>query len=286
MRRAALTQRSDGRSAPLVGRAELAYWLSGVLVLITCVAAGLTFFWDGLLTGPAVMNGSARGTALTLLVLTVPVIAVAMALAARGSAGGLIVWLGALGVVLYNAQMFLYATPFNQLFLIYVAMLGLSLWSIGALLVGGTADRLAEHAGDRMPLRVLAGYVWVVAALNALMWLRTIVPAVVSDRPASVLDGTGIATNPVFVQDLAIWLPLAATAGVWLLRRAAWGYLVVGGLLAMWVLESATVAVDQWFGSQADPASTVAAASMVLPLGTLAVVGLIPLVLFVRNLSR
>jgi hypothetical protein len=281
-----LTQRPDGRSAPLLAHADAAFWLSGVLLLATCVAAGLTFFWDGVLTGPAVMNGSARGTALTLLLLTAPVMVVAMAFTARGSAGGLTVWLGALGVVLYNAQMFLYATPFNHLFLLYVAMLGLSLWSIGSLLVGGTANRLAERAGDRMPLRVLTGYVWAVAALNALMWLRTIVPAIAGDRPASVLDGTGIATNPVFVQDLAIWLPLAVVAGVWLLRPAAWGYLVVGGLLAMWILESATIAVDQWFGSQADPASPVAAASMVLPLGTLVVVGLVPLVLFLRNLSR
>ncbi len=255
-------------------------------MLVTCVAAGLTFFWDGVLIGPSVMNGSARGTALTLLLLTVPVLAVSMALTARGSARGLVLWLGALGVVLYNAQMFLYGTPFNQLFGLYVAMLGLSLWSIGTLVANGTAGRLADRVGGHMPVRGLAAYVWVIAAANALMWLRTILPAVVSDRPASVLDGTGIATNPVFVQDLAIWLPLAAVAALWLVRRAPWGYLVVGGLLAMWVLEGATIAVDQWFGSQADPGSSVAAASMVLPLGTLAVVGVIPLVFFLRHLTR
>ncbi len=281
-----MTQPRAGNSPPLLHLAGAAYWLSGCLLLVTCVAAGLTFFWDGLLTGPAAMNGSARGTALMLLLMTVPVMGIAMAGTARGSAQGLVLWLGALGVVVYNAQMLLYGTPFNQLFLLYVAMLALSLWSIGTLLVGGTAVRMSTYVDDAMPVRFLAGYVWVIAAMNAMLWLRTILPAVVSDRPASVLDGTGIATNPVFVQDLALWLPLAAVAGVWLVRRAAWGYTVVGGLLAMWVMEGATIAVDQWFGSQADPSSSVVAASMVLPLGALAVVGLVPLFLFLRNLSR
>ena len=280
-----LTRPPDG-SPPLLDRPAVAYWLSGALLLVTCVAAGLTFFWDGVLTGPAAMNGSGRGTALMLLVLTVPVTAIAMAMTARGSARGVVLWLGGLAVILYNAQMFLYGTPFNQLFLIYVAMLAFSLWSIVALTGRGTAGRVADRVGGAMPVRGLAVYVWVIAAANALLWLRTIAPAIFSDRPGSVLDGTGIATNPVFVQDLAIWLPLAAVAGVWLVRRAAWGYLLVGGLLAMWVLEGATVAVDQWFGSQADPSSTVVAASMVLPLGILAAVGLVPLLLFLRNLSR
>jgi hypothetical protein len=261
------------------------YWLSGALLLVVCAASGLTFFGDGILTGPAVMNGSARGTALVLLVLTAPVMVVAMAIATRGSVRAVTVWLGALGVIVYNAQMFLYATPFNQLFLLYVAMLGLSVWSVVALLANDTVGRMAERMSPEMPVRRLAGYVWAIAALNALLWLRTILPAVLGDNPGSVLDGTGISTNPVFVQDLALWLPLAAVSAMWLWRRRAWGYALVGGMLTMWVLEGVTVAVDQWFGSQADPASTVVSSGMVLPMGVLVVIGLVPLYLFLRSVS-
>src|SRR5664279_2637104 len=112
--------------APILGFRRTAYWLSGAVLLVASVASGLTFGVDGVLTGPAAMNGSARGTALVLLVLTVPLLAVAMVLAARGSVGAVIVWLGALAHIAYNAQLFLYGTPFNHLFLMYVAMLGLS----------------------------------------------------------------------------------------------------------------------------------------------------------------
>ena len=93
-----------------------------------------------------------------------------------------------------------------------------------------------------MPVRTIAGYFWVVAGLNAAIWLRTIVPAVLSADPTTVLAGTGVATNPVFVQDLALWLPLGVAAGVWLWRRRPAGYLHRRRVLAMWVLESISIA--------------------------------------------
>lgn len=282
--REALTVARGGElsAEPTVRYARPAYWLSGVLLLVVCVASGLTYFWDGLLTGPAAMNGSARGTALVLLVLTAPVLAVSMAVAARGSARAVIVWLGALGTIVYNAQMFLYGTPFNHVFLLYAGMLGLSLWSIGTLLAGGTVGRLAARMSGAMPVRLLAGYVWVIAGLNAVLWLRAIVPAMLDNRPSAVVDGTGIATNPVFVQDLAIWLPLAVVAGFWLWRRRDIGFVVIGGMLVMWMLEGVTVAVDQWFGAAADPASAVVSSSAVVPLAILALVGLAALLAFLR----
>jgi hypothetical protein len=50
------------------------YLLSGVLAVVAAAAATATFFLDGILTGPAVAVGNARGTALVILVLGVPVL--------------------------------------------------------------------------------------------------------------------------------------------------------------------------------------------------------------------
>lgn len=265
--------------------APLAFWMSGALLLAISVAAGMTFFADGILLGTSAMNGSARGTALVFLVVTTPVMVAAMIMAGRGSVRALVVWLGALGVSAYNAQLFLYATPFNEIFLVYVALLALSIWSIVALLAHGTVGRLAAAVDSTMPVRLVAGYVTVIAVLNALLWLRTIVPAILSDEPMSHLAGTGLTTNPVFVQDLAIWLPLAVVAAYWLWHRRPWGYTIVGGVLVMWVIESISIAADQWFGSQADPASTVVSATMVPAFAVLALIGLVPLAVFLRHLN-
>jgi hypothetical protein len=91
---------------------------------------------------------------------------------------------------------------------------------------------------------------------------------------------------PTYLQDLAFWLPLVGL-GAWLLwRRRDWGYVISGAALAFWTLEAVTVAVDQWFGHRADPASDVASDVMVLPFGALAVIGAVVLWSFLSHVSR
>lgn len=63
-----------------------------------------------------------------------------------------------------------------------------------------------------MPARSLAVVALVVAVINAVAWLACIVPAVSSARPASLVESSGLLTDPVYVQDLATWLPLLAAA--------------------------------------------------------------------------
>ena len=273
-----------GAAAPLAAGFGGAYpRLLGALALVAAAAAALTFAWPQVLTGPAVMNGSARGTALVVLVVAVPTLAASMGPAARGSVRAQILSLGALAYLTYNAVMFVFGTPFNQLFLLYVAMLSLS---VAALIVGVSAARASRMVVDRLPARPIAIYIWVVVLLNALAWLRTIVPALLDERPTAFLDGTGLATNPVFVQDLAFWLPGMALVGFWLWRQRPGGALLAGAGLVFWVIEALGVAVDQWFGAKADPSSGIASASAVPVFAALALVGLVPAWLVLRAIGR
>src|SRR5690349_17779381 len=135
------------------------YRLSGALAGVAGLGAALGFFVPGALLGPPVSVGSLRGTALVVLVVAVPALVAGMILTARGSARGPVLWLGAAAYLLYNAVMFAFATPLNRFFLLYVAMLALALWSVAAVLWGtSTANRIPP----RLPVRALAGYVWVV----------------------------------------------------------------------------------------------------------------------------
>src|SRR6516165_2395734 len=256
-------------------RGGVAYWLSGLLAATVAVTCLLTFLVPGILRGTAVMNGSARGTALVMLLLGVPVLAVSMALARAGSARAVLSWLGAAAFMLYNSVMLLFATPFNRLFLLDVAMLALAAWSAGVLLWRTDVAGLGRRFTGRAPARAVAVYVWVIVTLNTLVWLGRIVPALTSGGQAAFLRGTGLTTSPGYIQDLALWLPLIAVAAAWLWRRRAWGFLIIGAALVMWVLEDAAIAVDQWYGHAADPASTVASAAITPAFGLLALIGLV-----------
>lgn len=261
-------------------RAGVAYRLSAALAVVSAAGAIVTFFVPGILTGPAAMNGSARGTALVVLVLAIPLLVWSMWAAARGSARAVISWLGALAYLLYNAFMFVFATPFNRLFLVYVAMLSLAIWTAIALLPRIDMARIVHWS---MPVQQIAVYVWVVVAVNLTAWLSAIVAALFTPTPAALLEGTGLTTNPVYVQDLAFWLPLMVVAGVWLRQRRPWGFLLTASVLTMWVLESVGVAADQWFGHAADPASPVASATMVWVYAALAAIGCVPVYFFYRK---
>jgi hypothetical protein len=276
-------QRGGPAGGPFV-RAAAAYKLSAALAVLAAVAGALSFFAAGLLRGPAVMNGSTRGTALVVMAVAVPLLVWSMVLAARGSARAIVGWLGALGYLLYNALLFVFATPFNRLFLLYLAMLSLSVWSVVAVSRHIDVVALGARFSDRLPARAIAAYAWAIVALNALAWLRQIVPGLAGSGTPAFLAGTGLPTSPVYVQDLAFWLPLMAAAAVWMWRREAWGYLVVGSVLVMWVIESLGIATDQWFGHRADPASTVASGAAVPIFAAVAVVGLVPLYFYFRSL--
>jgi hypothetical protein len=238
------------------------------------LATGVGSLWPGTLHGTAAMNGSAKGTALVVLVVAVPLLLVAWRWAATGSLKARAVWLGAVAYLLYNAVMFCFATPFNRMFLVYVALLGLA---IAALAAGLVLMPYAQVDGHGVPARGVAVYLWVVVAANTALWLSTVVPALSEEPPPEFLDGSGLITFPTFVQDLAFWLPALALVGYGVWQRRGWGFFLASAGLVFWCVEAVGVAVDQWWGSRADPDSTVVSASLVPGFVVLALVTLVPL---------
>lgn len=267
------------------GMSRTAVILGVVTACVALVAGVWTIVDRGLLHGPEAMQGSARGTAMVLVGMAVPVLLVSLRWAARGSGPAMVTTAGALLYAVYNAVLFLFLTPFNGAFLVYVALLGCAVWSLGYLAAGRDVRRFCATVAERAPVRGIAVYVWVIVGLNVLAWLANIVPALDDPYPTPMLAGTGVETNAIYVQDLAIWLPLSAVAAFWLIRREARGVAVIGPVLGLWVIEGVSVAADQWVGSNADPAATVVSSALVLPFLVLAVAGLVPLWLLLRTPS-
>jgi hypothetical protein len=273
--------RADGRKMrPILHGPVL--WVSSALAVVAAGASVLTFFLPDLLTGPPVTTGNARGTALVMMAVGVPALVVSMVLAARGSWRSHVVWLGIVSYLTYNAVLLLFGTALNPLFLLYVATLSLGLFALGSLVHATEPDGIS-HRLDDLPVRGLAIYVWTIVGLNALTWLRGIVPTITADDPTAVLDGLGLTTNPSWVQDLAFWLPMAAVAAWWLWQRKPWGYTLVGAWLVYGLIESVGVAVDQLFGYAADPSTPHASMIGAAVFGGLALIGLVPLYFYFRR---
>ena len=237
----------------------------------TSVALGLTTALLGvvalcgvvMLIAPTVLRdppgyaGNALGTYLVMLLVAVPVTAVAMRAARRGSLAGRFVWLGGVGYLLYNAILTSFSLQFNELFLFYVASLSLAVWSLVAVLNTIDAGALPARFPARFPVRLVGGYLIATALAFGLLWLRDVLPAALfGTRPLS-LRGTTLPVNVVQVIDFAFTLPVSFAAGVWLWRRRPWGFLLAGLMLVLLLIESVSIAVDQFIGHHNDPTQPV-----------------------------
>jgi hypothetical protein len=86
--------------------------------------------WHALYRDNTWSKAAFRGGDLATLVLTVPVLVVALAMARRGNSGARLVWLGVLVFNVYNYAFYVFGTTFNKLFLLYAALLGASILTL------------------------------------------------------------------------------------------------------------------------------------------------------------
>jgi hypothetical protein len=231
----------------------LAFWLSGALAACALIGSAAGTFMPHLFRDPDGTAGSARGTCVVTLFVAIPTLLIAMSLAARGSFRALLVWLGALAYLVYNAVIFAFAIAFNPLFLIYVATLSFGVWALVALLSSVEPSAIRARFDATTPRRMIATYLAIAALTFTVLWLMDIVPALVSGGTPASLAATRMLTNPIQVLDLAIGLPMTLVAAWLLWRRRAWGYTLAGLFAVYFAIESASIATDQYFGNLSDP---------------------------------
>jgi uncharacterized membrane protein len=198
MRSVYIIRQSALGEARVTRLSRLSLWVSGAFAFVSAVAAAATFFVPGVLRGPAVMNGSARGTALVAVVIAVPTLLTSMRFASQSSIRALVTWLGSIVYLVYNSFLFLFMSPFNRLFLVYVAMLSLGLWSAATLVSQIDLGPFRDRFSTKLPRRALATYALVVVGLNTVAWLATVLPATFAAGEPAFLVGTGVTTSVLY----------------------------------------------------------------------------------------
>ena len=238
--------------------------LSVALAVVSALTGVASFtFWRLFSRDVPAGIGNLRGTALALVAIVLPVMLLAMYRAERGSARARLVWLACLAYVAYNAVMFCFAAHFNALFLAFAAMLGLSFWAIVTLIPTIDVAGLARSAAA-MPVRSISAYLLVCLALFAGLWLEAIVPATLSNTTPQVIADSGLTQNTVWVLDFAFTFPLMLLGARWLWQRKPWGYVIAGTMVIMLTLETAGVAIDQWFGHLHDSTAPLGAVPLMI----------------------
>lgn len=177
-----------------------------------------------------------QGNDLITLVVGLPLLAISTWFAFRESLRGRLLLTGTLGFFLYTYMSMSMLTAYNALFLVYVALFTLSLYAFILSLMAIDVTSLPQHFSPRLPHGWIAGVLFAVGGFLILAWLGRIgSPLLQGQTPA--LENT--TTLVIQAMDLTLIAPLAIIAGILLLRRTAWGYL----LTSIAVLKGLTMAL-------------------------------------------
>jgi hypothetical protein len=102
-------------------------------------------------------------------------------------------------------------------------LFSLSLFAFILSMMSFDLETLPPHFSDKLPRGWIVGLLFFAASFLTLAWLGRIWPTLASDQIPMLENVTSM-----FIQamDLGLVVPLCVLAGVLLLRRSAWGYLL------------------------------------------------------------
>ncbi|WP_438445837.1 hypothetical protein [Gorillibacterium sp. sgz5001074] len=163
------------------------------------------------------------------LVLAVPLLLLSLLWESRGSLKGRLLLTGTLGYFVYAYASYALLSMYNPIFLLYVALCSASFFAFIGSWVPFDSKLLQRSIRPGLPVKRIAGFLYVVGGALGLMWLGRILPSL---RDGSVPIGLEHYTTLVIqVLDLAFVVPALFLGGTLLIRREPSGYMLATILL-------------------------------------------------------
>lgn len=164
-----------------------------------------------------------QGNDLITLMVGLPLLAVSAWLAFRRSLRGKLLLTGTMGFFLYTYLSMATLASYNSLFLVYVVLFTLSLYGFILCMLSFNLSDLPGHFSARLPYGWMSGLMIFTGGFLLLAWLGRIVPPLLNHLPPALENTT---TLVIQAMDLSLIVPLSILAGILLIRRSAWGYLL------------------------------------------------------------
>lgn len=159
---------------------------------------------------------AAQGQAqdLVTLILALPTLLLSTWYVAHESIRARIIWLGAMIYLAYTYAISAFQVEFNQLFLLYVLILGSAFY--GSLLGFFNMKLESVRFGEKMPVRVVSLIAGFIAFAYYGLWLSDVIPAVLNNTVPEAVITDNIPTSAVHVLDMGFYLPLLLIGAVFL----------------------------------------------------------------------
>jgi hypothetical protein len=201
------------------------------LVAVLAAAASVGGLLVGVYRDNDLIVTAWKGNDLVTLVVVVPLLVGTLVASMRGSDRALLVWLGAVGYMLYNYLFYLFGAAFNVFFLLYVVLVALSLYAFVLGLASMDAGRIAAEFRAGTQVKWVAGLMLLIPLIMGGIELARAIDFLFTGQVPEDIVKTGHTTGVVYAMDLALLMPAIVVAAVLLWRRRPWGYVLATVLL-------------------------------------------------------
>jgi hypothetical protein len=260
-------------------------WLSLLLATLIIIANGIGLFIPDHLYAQETPDWYAQaiGQDMADLFIALPFLIITCLSAYRQNKKALLIWGGVLAYLIYTFAIYCFAIHFNQLFLVYCLVLGLSVYLFTWFTLSQYQQQIKDWFDERVPVKLTGIYMIAIGIIFYILWLIQIVPANINNTVPKGLINAGLLTNPVHVLDLSVCLPGIMMTGILLLRRHPAGLLLAPVVLTFFILMDISLGglmiVMKWKGLGAND---IAVAGMFV----LAVFSTALLILYLKSMKK
>ncbi|MFO8054063.1 MAG: hypothetical protein R6U19_02750 [Bacteroidales bacterium] len=207
--------------------------LSVALAIVSYFGA---FVEDTYARDTASMGAQGMGQDVVDLFLVVPLLIVSLILIYRNIKAGWFLLTGSVFYVLYSFFIYAFGLHFNQLFLLYCIIIGLSLYTFIFVLYEMNRMDIKGWFSDNVPTRLIGYYFILIAVLFYTLWLKEVLPAILNDTVPQSVSDYELLVNPLHVLDIGIVLPGVIITAVMLMKNQRLGYILTPTLLIFIIL--------------------------------------------------
>jgi hypothetical protein len=234
------------------GMRRAAEVLSTAIVALMVVASAIGLLVHGLYPDEAWGREALRGGDLVTLLLVAPVLWWSLRATRRGSLRGQAVWIGALAYGVYDYAYYVFGARFNDIFLLHVALLAMSIWAAALAVASTDVGAVASAFLPAPAARRVGGFLSVVGTILGGLWVVLAIRQAITGRLMADVPVEGV--HLVFGIDLALLVPALVVSGVLLWRRTDPGLVFGTAMAVMGALYQANLLASGAFQAAADVA--------------------------------
>ncbi|MGV8143767.1 MAG: hypothetical protein ACP5OJ_04025, partial [Methanothermobacter sp.] len=209
---------------------NIAYINSIFIAILAVIATLAGLLWQNFYIKDAVSAiPQIMGQDLVTLIICVPILLLSLYFISKESLKGQLFWLGVIFYFLYTYASNAFLVSYNSMFLVYVAIFSISLYTFIYGLISIDLKTIKNSFKTGLTPKIAAIFTILMATLMALMWLSMIIGSLISGNPPNTLDS--YTTLVIQALDLGVVAPAAILAGILLLKGEKWGYALMSILL-------------------------------------------------------